>query len=128
MNLILKTIIICSFFLVVHTSARVDYGYDDLLDYVRDLTRRFQETMNLDHVDQTERRLQVIGGGAGGNDDMNDDDMDVICRAVEQSFQDTTAPVDCKCLGSVTGSFTISCDYNDVVCSRYDLNVCLCAC
>jgi hypothetical protein len=115
MNVTQKAIFYSFLLVVVHLSARVQ-GSDYLLDYVHNLTRRFQDTWRLDHVYPTDHRLQVVGGGSD-NDELND--MDVICQAVEQSFKDTSSPVDCKCLGSVTGSFTISCDYNDVICSRY---------
>lgn len=57
---------------------------------------------------QHERSLQLSDDGATALD------MESICAVIQLSFQHE---VSCTCLGTLTGSFSISCQYEEPICS-----------
>lgn len=65
---------------------------------------------NSDYLDEERPSLQVSDSGEGP-------DVQNICAVIELSFEGN---VECNCVGTLYGSFSIACDYAEPVCNDSD--------
>lgn len=92
---------VCLSWFVAHAEIEVtELGAERLLEHLHDRAI-------IDYnKDQNQRQLQVTSDGENPLDD--------ICRVVQDSFNKS---VDCRCMGSLHNSFSMSCEYEEEICS-----------
>jgi hypothetical protein len=97
-----------------HDVAMIEIGAQRLLEHLHD--RAILDYNPTSHY----RQLQAANetdGVVSSSSDLTD-----ICRAVEASFRSESS-VECRCMGSLHRSFSMSCEYKEEVCSNSDASV-----